>query len=126
MTSEWAQNDIAQPRRRTGRTVNTQNNRETVEAKAGRPKEREPDGIYQNHHLMARVADPQVDLQAKEIRFAEVYNSDELLLPEECEFQKYRILIQRVADATKASREEPPKGRILRGVAADLLGQREQ
>ncbi|MBZ5544290.1 MAG: hypothetical protein LAO07_11520, partial [Acidobacteriia bacterium] len=57
--------------------------------------------------------------------FAEVYNSDDLLLPEECEFQKYRMLIQRIADATKVSKDEPHKGRILRGVIADLLGHRE-
>ena len=106
--------------------MNSQNNQETVEAKAAASKGREPDAIYQNNRLVARVADPQVDLEAKEIRFAEVNNSDDLLLPEECEFQRYRILIQRIADATKVSKEEPHKGRILRGVTADLLGHREQ
>ena len=106
--------------------MNSQNNQETVEAKAAASKGREPDAIYQNNRLVARVADPQVDLEAKEIRFAEVYSSDDLVLPDECEFGKYRILIQRIADATKVSKEEPHKGRILRGVTADLLGHREQ
>jgi hypothetical protein len=90
------------------------------------PKGREPDAIYQNGRLVARVAGAEVDLEAKQIRFAEVFNSDNLLLPDECEFGQYRILIQRIADATKVSREEPHKGRMLRGVVADLLGHREQ
>jgi hypothetical protein len=89
-------------------------------------KAREQDAIYQNDRLRARVLDPEVDTDAKEIRFGEVYNSDELLLPEECEYQKYRILIQRIAYASKVNKEEPHKGRILRGVTAEILGYREQ
>jgi len=89
-------------------------------------KEREADAVYQNGRLVARVLDSEVDTEAKEIRFAEVFNSDELILADECEFQKYRILVQRVAYASKVSKEEPLKGRILRGVVAELLGFREQ
>jgi hypothetical protein len=106
--------------------VSSPMNQGTVQPKAGAPKDREADAIYQNDRLVARVTGAEADLAAKQIRFAGVYNSDELLLPEECEFQKYRMLIQRIADATKVSREEPHKGRILRGVVADLLGHREQ
>ena len=76
--------------------------------------------------LVARVIDPEIDSEAKEIRFSEVHNSDDLLLPEECEFQMYRILIQRIAYASKVNKDEPHKGRILRGVVAELLGFREQ
>jgi len=89
-------------------------------------KERELDAIYQGNRIVARVLEPEVDTEAKEIRFSEVINSDELMLPEECEFQKYRILIQRIAYASKVNKEEPHKGRVLRGVVADLLGFREQ
>lgn len=89
-------------------------------------KEREPDAIYQGSRLVARVLEPEVDAEAREIRFSEVLNSDELMLPEECEFQKYRILIRRIAYASKVNKEEPHKGRVLRGVVADLLGFREQ
>jgi hypothetical protein len=106
--------------------VSSEINQGTVESKAGTPKDRDPEGLYQNGRLVARVAGAEVDLEAKQVRFAEVFNSDELLLPEECDSQKYRILIQRIADATKVTREEPHKGRILRGVIADLLGHREQ
>lgn len=88
--------------------------------------EREADAIYQNGRLVARVLEPEVDTQAKEIRFSEVFNSDDLMLPEECEFQKYRILIERIGYASKVNKEEPHKGRILRGVVAELLGFREQ
>ena len=89
-------------------------------------KEPEADAIYQNGRLVARVLDAEVDTEAEAIRFGEVLNSDELILADECEFQKYRILIQRIAYASKVNKEEPHKGRILRGVVADLLGFREQ
>jgi hypothetical protein len=89
-------------------------------------KARQSDALYQGNRLAARVRDVEVDLDAKEIRFGEISNSDELMIPEECEFQKYRIQIQRIAYASKLDPHEPDKGRILRGVCADLLGFREQ
>ncbi len=87
---------------------------------------REPDAIYQEDKVVARVLHPEVDLEAKEIRFGEIYNSDTLLIPEECEYQNYKILIQRIAHATKVESGALHKGRILRGVVADFLGYREQ
>src|SRR5579859_7352666 len=89
-------------------------------------KPMEQDAIYQGNRLVARVLDADVDLDAKEIRIGEVFNSDELMIPDECEFQRYRILIQRIAYATKVDKAERHKGRILRGVIADILGYREQ
>src|SRR5206468_1568391 len=62
---------------------------------------READAVYQNGRIVARVIGAQVDAEAKELRFAEVHNSDELVLPDECEFQRYRIMVQRIAHATK-------------------------
>jgi hypothetical protein len=97
-----------------------------TQAEVAAAKAREPDAIYQGDGIVARVLDPEVDLEAKEIRFREIYNSDDLLLPDECEFQKYRLLIQRIAYASRINKEEPHKGRILRGVVAELLGYREQ
>lgn len=88
--------------------------------------EREQDALYQGNKLVARVERVEVDLDAKELRIGEVYQSDHLMIPEECEFQKYRILIQRISDATKVDKLSPHKGRILRGVVADILGYREQ
>ncbi len=87
---------------------------------------READAVYQENRLVARVIDPEVDLEAKQVRFGELFQSDMLLLPEECEFQKYRILVQKIADATKLDRNEPDKGRILRGVRADIVGYNQQ
>ena len=87
---------------------------------------REQDAIYQGDRIVARVAEAEVDLEAKELRLGEVYESDHLMIPEECEYQKYRILIQRIGYATKVDRVSPHKGRILRGVVADILGYREQ
>jgi hypothetical protein len=87
---------------------------------------READALYQNGRIVARVADTEIDLDAREIRFREVHNSDDLVIPEETEFQEYRILIQRIAYATKIQRGEEHKGRVLRGVSCDLLGYRER
>ncbi len=87
---------------------------------------READAVYQENRLVARVIDPQVDLEAKQVRFGELFQSDTLMLPEECEFQKYRILVQKIADATKLDRNAPDKGRILRGVSADIVGYNQQ
>ena len=87
---------------------------------------REQDAIYQKGKLVARVLEPEIDADAREIRFEEIYNSDYLVIPDECEFQKYRIVIQRIAYATKVDRQLGHKGRILRGCVADILGYREQ
>ncbi|MEE8257313.1 MAG: hypothetical protein V3R60_05425 [Acidobacteriota bacterium] len=87
---------------------------------------READAVYQENRLVARVIDPEVDLEAKQVRFGELFQSDTLMLPEECEFQKYRILVQKIADATKLDRNAPDKGRILRGVSADIVGYNQQ
>jgi hypothetical protein len=86
---------------------------------------REPDGLYQKATLVARVAGVEVDLEAKEVRIDEVFYSDTLMIPEECEFQNYRIMIQRIAFASKIDKAAPEKGRVLRGVTADILGYRE-
>ena len=98
----------------------------TSKPSSSEPQPREDDAVYQNGRVVARVADPQVDSEAKEIRFAELSNSDELLLPDECEFQKYTIMVQRIAHATKVDKAAPHKGRVLRDVVAEILGYREQ
>lgn len=87
---------------------------------------RAQDAIYQGDRIVARVAEAEVDMEAKELRLGEVYESDHLMIPEECEYQKYRILIQRIGYATKVDKVSPHKGRILRCVVADILGYREQ
>ena len=88
--------------------------------------EREDDALYQENKLVARALEPEVDWDAKQIRFGEIYKSEELMLPEECEFRKYRIMIQRIAFASKIDRATPEKGRVLRGVVAEIPGYREQ
>jgi hypothetical protein len=67
-----------------------------------------------------------VDLEAKEIRFAELYNSDDLVLPDECEFQRHVIMVQRIGFASKVEKAALHKGRVLRDVVAEILGYREQ
>lgn len=87
---------------------------------------REQNALYQGNRIVARVAEAEVDMDAKEVRMGEVFESDRLMIPEECEYQKYRVLIQRIGYATKVDRVSPHKGRILRNVVADILGYREQ
>ncbi len=89
------------------------------------PVKHEDDAIYQEGRLVARVIDPQIRSDAQEIHFAEVNQSDELMLPEECEFQKYRLMIQRIEYASRIDKNAPEKGRVLRGVIAEVLGYRE-
>lgn len=90
------------------------------------PLEREDDAIYQEDKLVARVADPEVNWEARTIHFGEISNSDYLLLSEECEFRKYRIMVQRIAFASRIEKDAPEKGRVLRDVIAEILGYREQ
>lgn len=90
------------------------------------PVPREADAIYQKHRLVARVLEPDVNEAGKQVRFAEIYNSDDLLLPEACEFRKFIIQIQKIDFASKIDKNAPHKVRVLRGVTADILGYREQ
>ena len=86
------------------------------------PGGREKDALYQGGRMVARVAEVEIDLDSKEVRFGEISNSEDLMIPDECEFREYRILIHRIAYATKIQRGEEHKGRVLRGVVCDLLG----
>ena len=95
-------------------------------APAGRTVKYEEDAIYQDGKVVARVVEPDVRGDAREILFAEINNSDDLILPEECEFQKYRLMIQRIEYASRLDKNVPEKGRVLRGVVAEILGYREQ
>jgi hypothetical protein len=86
----------------------------------------EADAIYQDSKVVARVVEPEVRWASREIHFGEINNSDDLILPEECEFQKYRLMIQRIEYASRIDKNAPEKGRVLRGVVAEILGYREQ
>ena len=88
--------------------------------------EREPDAIYQKNRLAARVLEPEVDEASKQIYFGEIYNSENLLLPDEAEFQKYIILVKKIAHASKIEPGSLHKGRVLKGVQAQIVGYREQ
>lgn len=93
--------------------------------------ERQPDGIYQfdrfgqEQRLVARVVGAEVDEAGQVIRFAEVYQSDEWVLADECEYQKYRLLVKKIGYASRLDKTAPHKGRVLREVTAAVLGRRE-
>lgn len=90
------------------------------------PGQKEQNAIYQNGKAVGHVENPEVDPDGKQILFEEIWDSDHLVLAEECEFQKYRIMIQKVAFATKVDRRPGREGRTLAGCTADILGYREQ
>jgi hypothetical protein len=87
---------------------------------------REQEALYQGNRIVARVLEAEVDMEAKEVQIGKIYESDQLMIPEECEYQRYRLLIQRIAFASKDEKDGPHRGRILRGVIADIMGYREQ
>jgi hypothetical protein len=93
---------------------------------AGQTVNYEEDAIYQGGKIVARVLEIDIRWKAREIHFGEINNSDNLMLPEECEFQKYRLIIQRIEYASRIDKTAPEKGRVLKGVVAEILGYREQ
>jgi hypothetical protein len=86
---------------------------------------REDDALYQNGRVVGRALDARVDDEAREIHFGEIFGSDELMLPEDCEFRNYRILIQHVGFAAREERGAGHKGRVLKAAVAEILGFRE-
>ena len=54
------------------------------------------------------------------------YESDDLLLPDECEYQKWVILVRKIASAVPQDKANPQRGRVLKGVTAEILGWVEQ
>jgi hypothetical protein len=99
---------------------------ESATAPVGRTAKYEEDAIYQDGKIVARVAGAEVRSNSSEIYFNELSGSDLLMLPEECEFQKYRLIVQRIEYASRIDKTAPQKGRVLRGVVAEILGYREQ
>ena len=87
---------------------------------------RQDTALYQNGRRVAEVLDARIDRQAREIHFGEVYQSDDLLIPEDCEFRDFRILIQRIGFASRQEAGEAHKGRVLKLVMAEILGYRQQ
>ena len=87
---------------------------------------RQANALYQNGRRVAEVLDARVDVQAREIHFEEIYQSDDLLVPEDCEFAEYRILIQKIGFASRQQAGAAHKGRVLKDVVAEILGYRQQ
>ncbi len=93
--------------------------------------ERDDNGIYQwsFHHgdrMVARAVKANIDESSKRVTFMEITHSDLLLLPDECQFRKYKLEIDTVGDAIKVDKVEPEKGRILREVTGQITGYVEQ
>ncbi len=99
---------------------------EAKQGEAVSASDRAQDAIYQKGTLVGRVVDAEVDREAKQIRFGEIYGSDHLLIPEECEFQNYRVIIQKILFASKVEKQSGRRGRVLRDCVADILGHRQQ
>lgn len=93
----------------------------TPRADASGGEGRDSNAIYQKGELVARVVNPEIDAAAAQIRFEEIYQSEHLLLPDDCEFQGHRIVIRKIGYSTKVDRGSEGKGRILREVTAQIL-----
>jgi hypothetical protein len=85
--------------------------------------DRDPNGVYQKGKLVAYVKEPDIDEAGKEVRFAEIYKSDDLILSDECEFRKFILIVRRIAYASKEN--DASRSRTLRGVVAEIVGYRE-
>jgi len=93
--------------------------------------QREGNAIYQkdrrgNERVVARVADVEVDEAGKEVLFGEISQSDDLVLPDECEYQKWVVEVRKIAYSTKEDKSAPNRGRVLKGVTAEILRRLEQ
>ena len=116
----------------TARKEDERRRQERLEGLTAIPmSDRDDDAIYQwsFHHgdrLVARIVKAEIDEAAKRVTFLEVTHSDLLLLPDECQFQKYSLEVDTVGDAMKVDSSEPEKGRILRDVTAHITGYVEQ
>ena len=93
--------------------------------------ERDANAIYQKNRYgkeraVGRVADVEVDEKGKEILFGEISESDDLLLPDECEYQKWVILVRKIASAVAQDKANPQRGRVLKGVTAEIRGRLDQ
>ena len=95
-------------------------------AAAGHAGKYEEDAIYQNGSIVARAVGVEIRSASSEIHFDEINDSELLMLPEECEFQKYRLIVKTIEYASRIDKSAPQKGRVLRGVIAEILGYREQ
>lgn len=87
---------------------------------------READAIYQHNRIVAQTEGGEVSTDGKSIFFHEIYRSENLLLPDECEFREYRIVIKKIGYATKVEGHSLEKGRILQSVSAEVVGLRQQ
>lgn len=99
---------------------------ESATAPAAAAAKYEEDAIYQDGKIVARVSEADVRLNDREIHFGEINDSEYLILPEECDYQKYRLMVKKIEYASRVDKANPKKGRLLRGVVAEILGYREQ
>jgi hypothetical protein len=89
----------------------------------GHSGDRDPNALYQNGKLVARAREPEIDEAGKEVRFTEIYQSDDLMLPDPCDFRKFVVIVRRIAHASKEN--DPSRSRALKGVVAEIVGYRE-
>ena len=85
---------------------------------------RERDGLYQGGRLVSKVTGPTVDEARSEIRFNEIYQSNELNLGAEFEFQKWRLKFRAAESIVMISASAPQKGRIIEKVVCQITGVR--
>lgn len=87
----------------------------------GGAAERDDDAIYQKNAVVGRAQGAEIEREPGTIHFAEIHNSDTLLLPDECEFRGRKIVIKKIGYSTYIDRQSHDKGRVLQDVVARIL-----
>ena len=85
---------------------------------------RETDALYQGYKVVARVSGAAVDEAKSEVRFDEIYQSNQLDLGAEFEFQKWRLNFDSAESMTMLTASAPQKGRIIEKAICKIAGMR--
>lgn len=96
----------------------------TVEKRLTWLPTREKDALYQGGRILARVSGAVIDEAKSTVRFDEIYNSNELNLGAEFEFQKWRLRFRSAESVTMVLASAPQKGRIIEKAVCEIAGLR--
>lgn len=83
---------------------------------------REDNAIYQNGELVARIEQPVIDEAKRSIQFAEIFQSHNLNLEAEFEFQKWRLKFKSAQMLVGLNASVPHKGNMILKAVCEIVG----
>ena len=95
-----------------------------VEEKTSWIPQREKDSIYQDGKIVAKIIEGKINQQNNAYFFKEIYNSNNLNLEKEFEFQKFKLKHKRHESGTYLDVTQPHKGKIIENVICEIIGER--